>query len=132
MLAHSWDLNPPPGEQASALHYNATFLMLTQDLELRPVDIPNSPGVVNYAGPGGQGQAYQRTQVPPSDPGILVVTYWIGNEHGVTVMPWGISSLGVSIVFGDDPSGQEWVATEIRQVTVGKMSYQVWLAVWKY
>jgi hypothetical protein len=131
LLAHSWDLNPPPGEEASALHYNATFLMLTQNLELRSVDIPNSTGLVNYAGKG-KGQAYNTTQVPPSDAGILVIAYRKGNEHGVTVMPWGINSLGVSIAFGDDPSRREWVATEVRQVTIGKMSYQVMLAVWKY
>jgi hypothetical protein len=34
------------------------------------------------------------------------------------------------VVFGEDPSGKEWVATDIRQVLVGNVAYQVKLALW--
>ena len=63
-------------------------------------------------------------------PGILVVTCRKGNEYGVTVMPWQIQTLSFSIIFGGDPSGQEWVATDIRQVLIGGVSYQAKLALW--
>lgn len=125
LLAHSWDVDEfePP---VSALHYNATFLLLTEDLGLRPIEIANSTGIVNY----GEGKAYAEVQIPASEAGILLVTYRWGERFGMTMMPWGISTLGVSITFGGDPSGHEWVATELRQVTVDRVSYQVKLAAW--
>jgi len=125
ILAHSWDVHsfPPP---VGALHYNATFLLLTEEFELRPVQIANSSGLVNY----GEGKPYGRVQIPTSEAGILLVTYRWGNRYGTAMIPWGISTLGVSVTFGGDPSGYEWVATELRQVTVNEMSYQVKLAVW--
>ena len=46
------------------------------------------------------------------------------------MMPWGISSLGFPVTFGENPSGQEWVATDIRQVLVNKVAYRVQLALW--
>lgn len=128
LLAHSWDVNtfPPP---VSALHYNATFLLLTEEFELRQIQIANSSGKVNY----GEGKPFGRVQIPTSEAGILLVSYRRGDEdeYGMLMMPWGISTLGVSVAFGDAPSGREWVATELRQVIVNDMSYQVKLAVWR-
>lgn len=127
LLAHSWDLNtfPPP---VSALHYNATFLLLTEDFELRQIRLDNSSGLVNY----GEGKPYGRLQIPTSEAGILLVSYRRGDEdeYGTVMVPWGISTLGVSVTFGGDPSGSEWVATELRQVIVSEMPYQVKLAAW--
>ena len=45
-------------------------------------------------------------------------------------MPWGMSSLAFPVVFGGDPSKQEWVATDMRQVIVGGIAYQAKLALW--
>jgi hypothetical protein len=45
-------------------------------------------------------------------------------------MPWGLSSMAFPIVFGGDPSGVEWVATDIRQVIVNNVAYQAILALW--
>lgn len=124
LLAHSWDVHtfPPP---VSALFYNATFLLLRGDFKLRPIQIENSTGKINY----GLGWPYGRVRVP-SDPGILIVTYRKGNDFGIVMMPWGIGTMGVSVKFGDDSSGHDWVATELRQVTVAERSYQVKLALW--
>ena len=93
---------------------------------MRPIEIANSSGLVNY----GQGKPYGRVQIPTSEAGILFVAYRWGNSYGIMMMPWGISTLGVSVTFGDPPSEREWVATELRQVIVNEMSYQVKLAVW--
>jgi hypothetical protein len=46
------------------------------------------------------------------------------------MMPWGVSSLAFPVVFGGDPKSQEWVATDMRQVIVGGITYQVTLALW--
>lgn len=128
VLAHLWDITNGSKGRTAALHYNATFLILTEDFELQPVQIlTRGPPVINY----GTGKPYAEAQMP-SVPGILLVSYERGDEeeYGMVMMPWGISSLGISVTFGDEPSGREWVATELRQVIVNEMSYQVKLAVW--
>ncbi|MGQ9691264.1 MAG: hypothetical protein ACUVQY_08405, partial [Thermoproteota archaeon] len=64
-------------------------------------------------------------------PGILIITYRkSAQETGVVLMPWGISSMAFPVVFGGDPSSQEWVATDIRQVIVNGVAYQAKLALW--
>jgi len=47
-------------------------------------------------------------------------------------MPWGLSSLSCPITFGGEPSSQEWVSTDMRQVTVNGVAYQAKLAIWSY
>jgi hypothetical protein len=126
IIAHNWDVHDF-GPPVPAVHYNATFFVLTEDFELCPVEIENSTGKVNY----GEGEPYNTTQVPASESGILFISYRWGNRFGTVMVPWGISTLGVSVTFGGDPSGHSFVATELRQVTVNEMSYQVKLAVWR-
>jgi hypothetical protein len=130
LLAHSYDVHtfPPP---VSALHFNSTFLALTQNFQLREIQMVNGSGLttngkINY----GEGYPYYRVQLPTQGAGILIVAYRWGNNFGIVMMPWGISSLGFSVTFGDDPTGADWVATELRQVTVNKVAYHVKLDVW--
>ena len=131
VLAHAWDVKQY--ENNGALHYNATYFVLDDNWNLEQVQLlGNYCGLLNYAA-GTQGKAYNQTQIPEEylgRPGILVVTCRKGNEYGVTVMPWQIQTLSFSIVFGGDPSGQEWVATDLRQVLIGGVSYQAKLALW--
>jgi hypothetical protein len=126
LLAHNWDINPPSGGGTAALHFNSTFLVLDNNSELHEVAIANSNGTVNY----GQGQPYQQVQIPTSEPGILLIAYRKGDEYCITMTPWGISTLGFSITYGGDPSNADWVSTELRQMTIDGISYQVKLAVW--
>ena len=130
VLAHSFDVHtyPPP---VSALHYNTTFLALTQNFQLREVQMANGSGLaksgtINY----GEGKPYFRVQIPIQSAGILLVAYRWGNDFGIVMMPWGISSLGFSVTFGGDPTSADWIVTELRQVTVNRVAYQVELAVW--
>ena len=125
IIAHNWDVHYY-GSPVPAVHYNATFFVLTENFELRQVEIANSTGKVNY----GEGEPYATTQVPASESGILFISYRWGNRFGTVMVPWGISTIGVSVTFGGDPSGYSFVATELRQVIVNEMSYQVKLAVW--
>jgi hypothetical protein len=130
LLAHSWDVHnfPPP---VAALNFNATFFVLTQGFELRQIPLANSSGVVNSGVVNyGEGHPYARVQIPTQELGILTVAYRWGNNFGIVMMPWGISTLSFSITFGGDSSNADWVATELRQVSVGKILYQVKVVVW--
>jgi len=125
LLAHKFGKNDPSGNQG-AVFFSATFYILPESFSPIIYEIENSSGLVNY----GQGKPYQRISIPTSNPGFLVVAYRKGNQYGMVVMPWGIGTIGISVVFGDDPSGREWVATDMRQVLVGNIAYQARLALW--
>jgi len=126
IIAHNWDVHDY-GSPVPNVFFNATFFVLTEDFQLRRVQIANSTGHLNY----GQGKPYNTTQVPASESGILFICYRWGNRFGTVIVPWGIGTLGVSATFGGNPSGHSFVATELRQVTVNGISYQVKLAVWR-
>lgn len=129
LISHSYDTHyfgPPESE----LKYNATFVLLAEDFTLREMPIENSTGSVGHVN-YGEGQPYGVLQIPTPNPGILVITYKrSATKHGVVLMPWGISAMAFPVTFGDDPSGKEWVTTDLRQVIVNKIAYQAKLALW--
>jgi hypothetical protein len=130
LLAHSYDVHYY-GPPESAVFFNATFVLLSEDFTLREMPMDNSTGKVgkiNY----GEGQPYSTLTIPTYNPGILVITYESNNEYGVVLMPWGLSAMGFSITFGDEVSDREWVATDTRQVVVNDIAYQAKLALWSY
>jgi len=130
LLAHSYDVHYY-GPPESAVFFNATFVLLSEDFTLREMPMENSTGKigkVNY----GQGQPYATLTIPTYNPGILVITYESNNEHGVVLMPWGLSSMAFSITFGAQSNNMEWVATDLRQVLVNGVAYQAKLALWSY
>ena len=126
LIAHSFDTestDPPSAE----VKYNASFVFLAEDFTLREMPLENSYGHVN----SGAGQPYGIVNIPTDNPGILIITYKKNaNDGGVVMMPWGVSSLAFPVVFGGDPTAQEWVATDMRQVTVGGIAYHAKIAVW--
>ncbi len=128
ILAHSYDVHYS-GPPESAVFYNATFVLLTEDFTLREMPMENSTGKIGKITYGG-GWPYRIITIPTYNPGILIITYESNNEYGVVLMPWGISSMAFPITFGGDPFGKEWVATDIRQVIVNKIAYQAKLALW--
>lgn len=125
LLAHSYDLhnflNPEP------LNFTATFLVLGTNVLLQPVLIGNgtATGQVN---PGHN--QYSEVRIPNTNPGVLVVTYSNGSQSGISLLPWGIGSLGVRLVYGNNPPSNDWVATDVRQVMVAGESYQIKIALW--
>jgi hypothetical protein len=127
LLAHSYDvhLGEPP---ESAVFYNATFVLLTEDFTLREMPITQEKTQIVYG--HGSDKTYENITIPTHNPGILVVTYTSNNKDGVVLMPWGLSSLAFPVTFGGDPSQQEWVATDMRHVTVGGIAYQAKIALW--
>jgi hypothetical protein len=124
LLAHSYDVHTFPNP--AALHYSASFFSLTQDFQLSQIQLANASGVLTY----GEGTPYLRVQIPAETVGILVAAYRSNEGYGVALMPWGISALGFSVTFGGNPTSADWVATELRQLTVNQVSYQVKVAVW--
>ena len=126
LIAHSFDIDyyDPPN---SEVKYNATLVYLADDFTLREMPLENSYGHVN----SGEGSPYEVVNVPTDNPGILIITYKKSSvEGGLVMMPWGVSSLAFPVVFGGDPASQEWVATDMRQVIVGGVAYQVTIALW--
>ena len=131
LLAHSWDVHG--GDSPAEIAYNATFVLLSEDFTLREMPLDNDTGkIVGKLNYGQDPQhAYNNLTINTHNPGILIVTYSKSAvDSGVVIMPWGLSSLAFSVTFGGDPSKQEWVATDMRQVTVGGIAYQAKIAVW--
>jgi hypothetical protein len=128
-LAHNYDINNT-GQQGFTLRYNTTFIILKQDFTVSELSLEsssNQSGIVT----AGSGNPYPTVSMPTSTTGILIVTYQSsGTQGGIVMMPWGISSLAFPLTFGGNPQGQEWVATDIRQVTIGGVAYQAKLALW--
>lgn len=127
LIAHSYDVHyfgPPVAE----IKYNATFVFLSDDFVLQQIPLENAVGHVNY----GDGKPYDVINIPTSNPGILLISYQkSANDGGIVLMPWGISSLAFSVVFGDQSiENKEWIATDMRQVLVGEIAYQAKISVW--
>jgi hypothetical protein len=127
IIAHSRDIlgiGDP-----SSISYNASFVMLADDFTLRNVAMQNCTGIVN----SGAG-TFDTITIPTGNAGMLIVTYCKNsNESGITMMPWGISSMAFPIAFGDNSiqtTAKEWVATDIRQVMVDNVAYQAKLSLW--
>jgi hypothetical protein len=127
LIAHSFDVDKTT-DPNSAVFYNATFVLMTEDFTLREMPLMFKKQHIVY-GSGSQ-HSYDNVTIPTFNPGILVIPYQSNNAIGVVLMPWGISSLAFPVTFGGDPAKQEWVATDMRQVTVGGMAYQAKIALW--
>jgi hypothetical protein len=127
LIAHSYAVDETSLPN-SAVFYNATYVLMTEDFTLREMPILLGNGKVVY----GQGtdKEFGNLTIPTHNPGILVVTYNTNDGEGFVLMPWGLSSLAFPVTFGGDPTKQEWVATDMRQVTVGGIAYQAQIAVW--
>jgi Tfp pilus assembly protein PilV len=119
------------------LSFNATFLVLGNSVSSAvqmyirngTVSLPTVSGLVN-----GQNQ-YMQIQIPNNNQaGILVVMYnSTKTSPGISLLPWGIGSLGLTLVYGSaipSSSNKDWVTTDIRQVTIAGESYQFKIALW--
>ena len=128
IIAHSWGVHEYTQTPVPNVNYNATFYVLTPDFQLQQVEIVNSTAQLNYGS-----KDYETTQLPASEVGILFISYRWGNRLGCVAMPWGLGTLGVSAFFGSSfgSAGYDFVATELRQVTIDGISYQVKVSAWK-
>ena len=131
LLAHSDSVGEPTQPyEYSQLNYSASFAILTDEYTLRQVslDLASSTGKITYG--SGTLPDYASIIVPDND-GILIVTYKdTSGQSGVVLMPWGLGSMAFPVTFGGNSTGQEWVTTDIREVTIGGFAYQAQLALW--
>jgi hypothetical protein len=108
-------------------NFTASFMYVCEDLTIRRLEgyiyrgnITSINPFVNFT--------------MPKDAGILIISYkgYCGADavYGITMMPWGINMMAFPVVFGGDISNSVWVATEIRSVLVGDISYEAKLAMW--
>jgi len=125
ILTHSWEISNP-GEPA-AVFYNADFFILTSDFQVQEYDLDCS-GLLTF----GVGFNSVPVQIPPSEVGLLVVSYKANNKVGNIIVPWGVGALGVSASFGGGigSADYDFVATELRQVTINGISYRVKVSAW--
>ena len=126
LIAHSWGVHEYTQTPVPSVNYNATFFALSPHLQLHEIQIENSTGQLNHGS-----KDYETTQIPVSEVGILIITYRWGNRIGSVMLPWGLGTLGVSAAFGGDPTGYSFVATELRQVEINRISYHVKLSAWR-
>ena len=125
-LANSNDI-PKTSTSADTMYYNSTFIFESQNYAFEQTSIggSNSAGSVT-SGPGNQPASISMGDYTP---GILVVAYKDAGDSGVAMVPWGFSSLGFSLTFGQYPINQSWIATDLRQVEINGVSYQATLEV---
>ncbi len=126
LVAHSDAVGAGGAQFCSELRYNASFFILTEEYTLRTVTLTNANGSI-----GGPTEPSYKSVTVPNNEGILLVTYKDNSEnYGVVLMPWGLGSLAFPLTIGGNPAGQNWVTTDIRQVTVGGIAYQAKLQLW--
>jgi len=131
LLAHSDSVGQPSQPSGySKLSYNASFVILTENYTFRQVQLDQQNAVGELIYGFGSEPDYVSITVPNNN-GILIVTYksTLG-QCGVVLMPWGLGSLAIPLKFGGNPMGQEWVTTDIRQVTIDGIAYQAQLSLW--
>ena len=128
IIAHSWGVHEYTETPVPSVNYNATFYVLTPDFQLQQVVVDNSTGHLNYGS-----KDFETTQIPASEVGFLFVTYRWNNYLGSVSMPWGLGVLGSSTSFSEnsDAGGNNFVATELRAVTIDGLSYNVKVSTWK-
>ena len=127
LVAHSYAVDKN-GDPNSAVFYNATFVLMSEDFTLREMPLMFKKEHIVYG--SGSELTYGNLTIPTHNPGILVIPYKSNNGNGVVLMPWGLSSMAFPLTFGGDASKQEWVATDTRQITVGGIAYQAQIALW--
>lgn len=122
LLAHSSDV-PNTASSSERLAYNTTSVKLSnENFELQG----NAAGEV-WSGAGHD----PASLTAQNDAVILVIAYKNdAGSGGVAVMPWGVGALTFPVTFGGNSAGRDWVATDMRQVTVNGIAYQAQLSLW--
>ncbi|MCW4021548.1 MAG: hypothetical protein NWF02_00080 [Candidatus Bathyarchaeota archaeon] len=129
IIAHAWDIFKDDSI-TDIVHCDASFFVLTSDFHFQEVEVVCPTGPLNY----GESQPYFTLDIPEDEVGILVISYVKDtNKVGSVIVPWGVGTVGVPAMFKSEFGSKDYnfVATEIRQVTIDDISYQVKVSVWK-
>jgi len=127
IIAHNYDITGDNRVHAAVHCEEVVFFILTQDLRLQHYLVNFDGGLLNYGS-----KEYFTTHVPVSEVGLLIVPFKANGKLGSVILPWGLGALGVSASFGLEmgSEGYDFVATEVRQVKIAGISYQVKVSVW--
>jgi hypothetical protein len=113
--------NPQPS--IGNLYFNASFYALPNNFV--PIQAGNFASTLNSSTPNQNLTISTNNQT-----GFMVVAYGDGSHYGMVITPLGVESIGASVTFGANVSGKNWVATDLRQVLIGDIAYQVKLSLW--
>ena len=113
--------NPQTG--MGNLYFNASSFAMPDNFV--PIPAGMFSGIVNNTIPSQNLSINTNNQTA-----FLVVAYSDGNGYGMVITPIGVNSIGASVTFGANPSGKNWVATDLRQVLIGNIAYQAKLSLW--
>ena len=124
LLTHSGDVDLPYTTGVD-LTYNTTMVNFNQE------DFSFQSLAVNDTKTLTSGGGYPCGNITLArEPSILIIGYnSTATQGGFSLMPWGLSSLSYSVTFGT-LSSSAWVSTDLRQVTIGGIAYQVKISVW--
>jgi hypothetical protein len=113
--------NPQTG--MGNLYFNASSYVVPDNFVPIPAGIFS--GIVNSTTPSQSLSINTNNQTA-----FLVIAYSDGSNYGMVITPIGVNSIGASVTFGANPSGKNWVATDLRQVLIGNIAYQAKLSLW--
>ena len=127
-LVHGDSMGEEPSSY-SQLTYNASFVIRTEEFTFRPVTLnqPNATGTLVYGSPTEPDNT--SIEVPENE-GVLIVTYKGSGPVRDCFDAVGFWLTWFTLTFGGNPRGHDWVATDIRQVTIGGIAYQAQLDLW--
>jgi len=109
----------------SDLYYNLTFITQLRATEFRTISIENSFGIVKPNEP-------KTITVGVGNPGVLLISSTTpSEEYGLTIMPWGIVPLSLSMDYGADPINKKTVVKKSMNVVISGLSYQAEVALWR-
>ena len=115
----------PSFTYAGTVYYNATFLNHVGVSGFRSVDLTDFSGTLDPA-------QDETINLGVGHPGILLVASRTTNDdYGISVMPWGITPLCLSMSYGADPLNKKTVVTKSQLVSMNGLSYQVDLSFWR-
>lgn len=108
------------------VYYNLTFITQVGKTDFQSVELGTMHGIVNTSTPGV-------VRLGPGNPGILLVSSKIvgDNNSKLTIMPWGITPLCLSLNYGADSADKKNIAQKSQLVSIYGLSYQVDLTLWR-
>ena len=112
---------------SGGIKYNSTFLIPLEENILQSTQ--PTPGTILF----GQPPPKESLVNFKATPGILLVFYERVDpkDFGLTVMPWGINSLGIESTFGPEPDHVVNVVTQSVVSNIGGVTYSTEIKLWR-
>jgi hypothetical protein len=108
------------------IYYNSTFISkVGRPPYFRSVGISNPSGIVYQDGA-------KNVSLSIGNSGILLVTSRTTDDtYSISIMPWGITPLCLSLGYGADPLNRRTVVKKSQHASINGISYNIELAFWR-